>query len=347
MKPTKVFMLCLTVFLFLYRNNSVFAQKVVASIPVGTSPGGVAVNRITNRVYVANLVGQHLPPPLIEAPNTVTVIDAATDRVVDEIVTGLDFQIGLAVDEVRNLIYVTTLDNGVDVIDGKTDAVIGNIPVAGEPVYVSINTFTKAVYITDQLAGSVTVLDEQENNIATTIQLGGGPNVNEPEGVAVDPFTNRTYVADFEPAGSVWMIDGRSNTLATTIPVGGSPFGITVNPLTGHVYVANSLSQNVSVIDERTNKVVFNVPVAGNPFYIAVDELRDRVYSCSVEIGAANLSIINGRSNRVLATVPFSGAFCGGLAVDTFRNHIYFTNENSGSLIVIKGPRLGARNLFD
>ena len=121
MKPTKMLMLSLTVFLLLCLDNSVFAQRIVASVPVGTFPVGVADNRLTNRVYVANLVGQPLPPPLIEAPNTVTVIDGKTNQVVDEIVTGLDFQIGLAVDEVRNVIYVATLDNGVDVLDGKTD----------------------------------------------------------------------------------------------------------------------------------------------------------------------------------------------------------------------------------
>jgi DNA-binding beta-propeller fold protein YncE len=95
MKPTKMLMLSLTVFLLLCLDNSVFAQRIVASVPVGTFPVGVAVNRLTNRVYVANLVGQPLPPPLIEAPNTVTVIDGKTNQVVDEIVTGLDFQIGL------------------------------------------------------------------------------------------------------------------------------------------------------------------------------------------------------------------------------------------------------------
>jgi YVTN family beta-propeller protein len=337
---TKMPMLSLITFVILLcLDGSVFAQRVVASIPVGIFPVGVAVNRLTNRVYVANLVGEPISP-FMEAPNTVTVIDGASNRVVGEIVTGLDFQIGLAVDEVRNVIYVATLDNGVDVLDGKTDEVITNIPVAGEPVYPGINAFTKSVYVSNQI-GWLSVLDEKENNIVATIQLGGGPNVSEPEGVAVDPITNRVYVADFEPAGSVWVVDGRTNTLVATVPVGDSPFGIAVNLLTRRVYVANAGENKISVIEARTNNVIANVPVAGNPVHVAVDELRNRIYSCNIgKNGSFSLlSIINGGNNGVLATVPLAGAYCGGLALNMFTNLIYFTDENTDSVTVIRGTR--------
>jgi YVTN family beta-propeller protein len=346
---TKTLTLCLTLFLLLCPDYLAFGQNIVASVPVGIFPTGVAVNRLTNRVYVANLVGHHFPVFPIEIPNTVTVIDGETNTVVDEIVTGLDFQIGLAVDEVRNLIYVTTLDNGVDVLDGKTDKVIGNIPVSGEPAYVGINTLKKSVYVSNQFSSSLTIIDEDENDITATVPLGGGSNVSEPEGVAVDPFTNRIYVTNFKPAGVVWMIDGRTNTVGATIPVGSSPFGLAVNPLTRRVYVANScaaepvftLCQSVSVIDEHSNKVKANIPVAGNPFHVAVDEVRDRIYSCDLLQSppvSFNLSMINGKKNKVERTVALPGAYCGGLAVDTFRNHVYLTDENTDSLTVLKGP---------
>jgi hypothetical protein len=89
MKPSKMFSLfVITLLVLLWLDSSIFAQKIVAVIPVGSFPEGVAVNRLTNRIYVANEVGQ-------ENPNTVSVIDGARNRVIDEIVTGLNFQIGL------------------------------------------------------------------------------------------------------------------------------------------------------------------------------------------------------------------------------------------------------------
>ena len=341
MKPSKMLMLFLIAsVILLCLDGSVLAQRIVASIPVGVFPEGVVVNRLTNRVYVANLVGQPIPP-FMQAPNTVTVIDGASNRVVDEIVTGLNFQIGLAVDESRNLIYVATLDNGVDVIDGKTDKVITNIPVDGEPVFPGINPFTKSVYVSSQ-KGWLSLLDEDENNIVATIQLGDGPNDSEPEGVAVDLITNRVYVANFEPAGSVWVVDGRANTLVATVAVGDSPFGIAVNPLTRRVYVANAGANIISVIDERTNKIIANVPVAGNPVNVAVDELRNLIYSGNGGNGGdPSLSIIDGKKNEVLATLPLDGhAYCGGLAVNTFTNLVYCTDDNTDSVTVISGsPR--------
>ena len=333
MKPSKMLMLFLIACAILpCLDGSVLAQRIVASIPVGVFPEGVAVNRLTNRVYVANLVGQPIPP-FMQAPNTVTVIDGASNRVVDGIVTGLNFQIGLAVDESRNLIYVASLDNGVDVIDGNTDQVITNIPVDGEPVFPGINPRTKSVYVSNQ-KGWVSLLDEDENDFVANIQLGRSNDI-EPEGVAVDPITNRVYVADFEPSGSVWVIDGRANALVATIPVDDSPFGMAVNLLTRRVYVANAGANTISVIDERTNKVIANVPVAGSPVNVAVDELRDLIYSGN----PGGLSIISGKNNEVVETVPLPDPSpCGGLAVNAFTNLVYCTDDNTDSLTVISGP---------
>ena len=345
MKPSKMLMLFLIAsVILLCLDGSVLAQRIVASIPVGVFPEGVAVNRLTNRVYVANLVGQPIPP-FMQAPNTVTVIDGARNRVVDEIVTGLNFQIGLAVDESRNLIYVATLDNGVGVIDGKTDQVIANIPVDGEPVFPGINPFTKSVYVSNQ-KGWVSLLDEDENNIIATIPLSDGDSDGEPEGVAVDPISNRVYVANLDPEGSVWAIDGSTNTVIATIPVGNSPYGIAVNPLTRRVYVANSCtetfpspcSETVSVINERTNQVLATVAVGGIPVATAVDELRNLIYTGNGSPGG--VSIINGKNNHLLTTIPLANPLsgCAGVAVNTLTNLAYCTNPDSDTVTVVRGP---------
>ena len=47
------------------------AQLVTATVPVGANPYAVAVNLVTNKVYVANL-----------SSNSVTVIDGASDSTV-------------------------------------------------------------------------------------------------------------------------------------------------------------------------------------------------------------------------------------------------------------------------
>ena len=81
------------------------------------------------------------------------------------------------------------------------------------------------------------------------------------------------YVANYG-SNTVSVIDGKTNqVVASDITVGQNPAGITVNPATNMVYVANSgsnTSNTVSVIDGKTNQVVTNIPYITNPFTVAL-----------------------------------------------------------------------------
>ena len=59
-----------------------------------------------------------------------------------------------------------------------------------------------------------------------------------PSAVAVNPVTNKTYVANLSSA-NVTVIDGATNA-TTTVAAGSNPWGVAVNPVTNKVYVANS-----------------------------------------------------------------------------------------------------------
>ena len=92
------------------------------------------------------------------------------------------------------------------------------------------------------------------------------PVGSHPMGVAVNPNTNRIYVANTW-SNNVSVIDGDTNTVVATVPAGDMPRGVAVNPTTNRIYVANfgSGSYNVSVIDGATNTVVATVPVGSEP----------------------------------------------------------------------------------
>src|SRR5215831_8923421 len=70
------------------------AMSVVATIPVGTNPVGVAVNQHTNTVYVSN-----------NNAGTVSVINASTNIVTATIPAGT-FPEGIDVNPANNKIYV-------------------------------------------------------------------------------------------------------------------------------------------------------------------------------------------------------------------------------------------------
>src|SRR5688572_21705252 len=90
-------------------------QTVGSTIAVGTTPSAIAVNPVTNKVYVAN-----------DGSNNVSVIDGATH-------TSTPVAVGnrplwLAVNPETNRVFVGNFgDSNVSVINGATQAVIGTL----------------------------------------------------------------------------------------------------------------------------------------------------------------------------------------------------------------------------
>src|SRR6266581_4240266 len=95
-------------------------NTVVATIPDGQGPFGVAVNPKTNTIYVTN------PPS-----ETVTVISGQTNTVVATIPVAGGLPSGVAVNPKTNTIYVANAGGMVSVISGQTNTVVATIPLAG------------------------------------------------------------------------------------------------------------------------------------------------------------------------------------------------------------------------
>ena len=171
-------------------------RAVTATIPVGTSPDGVAVDPVARTVYVANA-----------GAGTVSVIDAATHAVTATIPVGTSPD-GVAVDPVARTVYVANAGAGtVSVIDAATRAVTATIPVGTSPDGVAVDPVARTVYVanyigvTNYLDGTVSVIDAATRAVTATI-----PGVSEPAGVAVDPTTRTAYVANALSDGTVSVI---------------------------------------------------------------------------------------------------------------------------------------------
>ena len=236
------------------------AQTVVATVPVGLAPYGVAVNPTTSRIYVAN-----------NGNSTVSVIDGATNTVMAT-VAGVPSP-SVAVNPATNRIYVINLlGPNVQVIDGATNTVVATAPVGINPYGIAVNPTTNRIYVANRGSNDVSVIDGATNTVVATVAVG-----LEPCGVAVNTSTNRIYVSNLS-GNNVSVIDGATNTVTATVPVGTQPYGVAVNTSTNRIYVANSGSTNVSVIDGPTNTVVATVPVGTFPYGVAVNPTTSRIY---------------------------------------------------------------------
>jgi YVTN family beta-propeller protein len=279
-------------------------DAVIATIPVGLGPFGVAVSS-DGKVYITT------PPS-----NTVSVIDTATNTLTATIPVGLPQNCGLtcphtavAVSPDGGKVYVTNgfLANTVSVIDTATNTVTATIP-SPSPLGVAVTPDGSKVYVANGLFnGTVSVIDTTTNTVSSTITAGVGPF-----GLAVSPDGSKVYVTN-ELNCTVSVIDTATNTVSATIPFSCFPFpsfptGVVVIPDGSKVYVANSGSfpSTVSVIDTATNTVSATVPVGLGPVGVAVNPDGSKVYVA--DESANTVSVIDTAANTVMATIPVGNA---------------------------------------
>jgi YVTN family beta-propeller protein len=123
-------------------------------IPAGVQPILVAVNAVTNKVYVAG--GQ--------SNGDVTVIDGSTNAVTHIAIPlgpwGFAALNAISVNEVTNRIYVVdNMSSNLIVVDGATNEVSLR-PVGSYPYGATVNTATNKVYVSSSNDGTVTIISE-------------------------------------------------------------------------------------------------------------------------------------------------------------------------------------------
>src|SRR5690606_33297660 len=142
-------------------------NEKIKTVGVGNGPYGVAVNPVTNLVYVANSGG-----------SSVSVIDGGTNEVIATVEVGV-FPRGVAVNPNTNRRYVANdVDDTVSVIsmtyvehfwllDGlqnDNDVEITAVGVGDGPYGVAVNPVTNLVYVANFASNTVTVIDGNNNN---------------------------------------------------------------------------------------------------------------------------------------------------------------------------------------
>ena len=300
--------------------------NVTAIIKVGTSPNGIGINPVTNRIYVANY-----------GNNTVSAIDGTNNVVVDTIPVG-SLPISIGVNPTTNRVYVANLiGNTVSVIDSTTDMVIGSPILVGRgPQAVGINSITNSIYVVNTRDNSVSVIDGATSIVTKTVVVG-----SLPIGIGVNSNTNRVYVANLY-GNTVSVLDGITNTvIGTPISVGSAPQAIGVNDVTNRIYVANNASGTISVIDGIANTLVGSPIFVGRaPQGIGVNTFTNHIYVTNS--GSNTVSVVDGATNTVSNTISV-GSFPIGVGTNANTNRIYVANSSDNTVSVIgNGPSFSA-----
>jgi YVTN family beta-propeller protein len=148
-------------------------------------------------------------------------------------------------------------------IDPATNRVVGRpLGLGRAPVAVAVGP--GAVWIADELDGTLTRVDSEHRRVVARITVGRGPT-------SVVVGAGSVWVANTGEA-TVSRVDPARNRVTATIRVGLAPRGLVVSR--GSVWVASTASGTVWRIDPRTNRATVAARGLGDPLALAVADGR-------------------------------------------------------------------------
>lgn len=316
------------------------SNSVVARIPAGIGPFGVAAHPSGAFVYLTNYDG-----------GAVSVLDVAKNEVVATIPLPNSLPRGIAVHPSGSYLYVAGA--GVFVIDTRTNEIVQNIDVRNGPFGLAMHPGGRYLYAALHTGEAFAVIDTVTHTVVAQNTLHGAyPTdvVAHPSGeymyfaingfptpgvAVVDTATNTTvaritgevgmgpFAVDIHPDGStlyltvlmsnwVLVIDTATHAIRARVPVGEQPLGISVDPSGQYVYVANEVSWNVSVISTATNQVVAVIPSPGGP--VAFGRFIAPL-AAAVEVAASEPTTTEGHSTAGAFTITRTGSTDRALTV--------------------------------
>ncbi|MFF4294146.1 beta-propeller fold lactonase family protein [Streptomyces vinaceus] len=134
-------------------------------------------------------------------------------------------------------------------------------------------------------------------------------------------------------AGSLSVVDTADNTVASTIDVGDDPNGVAVSPDGNRVFVANRLSDTVSLVLPAADAAL-SVPVGDNPVGVAVSPDGTRAYVTNTISNNMTVITADAIPPSVVATVHV-GTRPQDVAIARGGTRAYVANLLDGTVAVV------------
>lgn len=155
----------------------------------------------------------------------------------------------------------------------------------------------------------------------------------QPIAIAVDPFTDTVYVANFDD-NSVSAISRLNNTEIGRIAVGDRPNAISVDPFTSKIYVANYGDNSVSVINGLNNTEISRIKVGDRPSAIGFDQNTSKLYVANFDDNSVSVINATHYNNTEIGRIAV-GHGPSAVGVDPYTHTLYVTNFNDNSVSLI------------
>jgi YVTN family beta-propeller protein len=230
--------------------------------------------------------------------------------------------VSIAVNAATGRVYVANAGDGsVSVLDGNSDAVVATVSIGSHPYSIAVNVATGKVYVTHTFDNRLSILDGATNTV-TDLKTGSV------DLIAINPGTGTIYLLGY--GGAVTVLDGPSQRLSVR-PVGDHAWGLTLNEVTGAVYVTRIESADLVALDGTSSDPAI-LSAGAIPCAIAVNSKANTLYVANY--GDNTVTVIDANTGRTKATIPV-GDRPKSIAYDAGRNLVYVANTLDDSATVI------------
>lgn len=268
----------------------------VASVPVGKRPRGIKLSHDGSLVYVAVSGVPKCPPSVPDEECAKLKRDLQAD--------------GVAVIETASLRLVRLLKAGSD------------------PEQFDVSADGKRLFISNEDAATLSVLDIATGAIETSVPVG-----HEPEGVRVSP-NGRWVVVTNETGNSVTVVDAKSFAVLHTLSVGQRPRDVAFTPDSATIYISGEFASSVyraAVPGGGPVERLLQLRKDDRPMGIVLDAQRKRLYVSTGRGGTVAVIALDG---KLLKEIPV-GKRPWGLALAPDGRRLYTANGPSNDVSII------------
>ena len=225
---------------------------------------------------------------------------------------------------VAALLPATLLAAGADTPNYATAKIVA----LGSPDrwdYLTFDAGSHRVYVSH--GDRLTVVDARSGEVIGEVTgFPGGTH-----GIAVSAANGKGYTDDGE-AGTIGAFDLKSLKLLRSIPGRPDADGIALDPKSGHVFISNGESNDVSVVDPKTDRNLGNINAGGKIEFLVADG-KGKLYVNGEQ--KEEIVRIDTLSNKVDGHWPMTDCRSPhGLAMDT-RTHRLFVGCTNSMLVVV------------
>lgn len=237
------------------------AGKAIEKLDVGEDPEVFDLSPDGKMLYVSN-----------EDDALLTAFDLVTKKKAFEVKVGGEPE-GVKVSADGRLVYVTSeVASVVHVIDVASRKVIKNVPVGKRPRRFLLTPVE--LWVTNELDASVSVIRLSDHTVTATLKFqppGMRPEDVTPVGMALAPDGRTAYVG-LGKANHVAAVDVGTKQVKAQVLVGKRAWGLAVSRDGKRLYVANGLSDDMTLIDTAGFKAVKTIKVGRVPHTVVLDD---------------------------------------------------------------------------